>query len=187
MPVLPAVLGCNLTAGLVPSPRTPIEQLLLTQALFRSLDQISLPIMSGESLSIELAGVPSHDDFNGDIAFSQAVLTSWFARKGATIGDVGTSTHRVRVLLHAFGVDKKDTFIGIPPVQSLVLPVALPELTLYQNSHRRGYARVSIDVFDAGGRLISAPPPVEATVQHRRYTLLFLLSWDSTDLIPPPL
>jgi hypothetical protein len=37
------------------------------------------------------------------------------------------------------------------------------------------------------GRLVASPPPVEATVKSERYTLLFLLSWMTTDLIPPPL
>ncbi len=40
--------GCNMTAGLMGNPRTPTEQLLLTQSLLRSLDGAALPIRSGE-------------------------------------------------------------------------------------------------------------------------------------------
>lgn len=45
-----------------------------------------------------------------------------------------------------------------------------------------------MDIVDvASGRLIGAPTLVEASVRDERYTLLFLLSWTSSDLMPPPL
>ena len=182
-----ALLGCNMTAGLVSSPRTPIEQLLLTQSLLRSLDQVSLPLLPGASVVIETAWPPTHLNFGGDLAFAASVLASWFAQRGAVVGG-DHPTYRVRVLLHAFGLDKRDVFFGIPPVQSLLIPFALPELTLYRNVRDRGYTRLSIDIADAAtGRLVGAPSVAEASVYHEHYTLLFLLSWKSTDLMPPPL
>jgi len=180
-------IGCNMTAGLVSSPRTPIEQLLLTQSLLRSLEQQSIPIRPGESVVIETAWPPSHQDFAGDLAFAASILASWFARQGAVVG-ADHPVYRVRVLLHAFGLEKKDVFFGVPPIQSLLIPLSLPELTLYRSVRNRGYARLSIDIADAGsGRLIGEPSQSEATVYHEHYTLLFLISWKSTDLLPPPL
>ncbi|ALA59119.1 hypothetical protein [Nitrospira moscoviensis] len=188
VPVLAlAVLGCNMTSGLVSSPRTPTEQLLLTQSLLRSLDQISLPLFPGATVTIDTAWPPTHADFGGDLTFAASVLTSWFAQQGAVIGGAAP-TYRVRVLLHAFGLEKQDVFFGIPPIQSLLIPFALPELTLYRNVRNRGYTRLSIEIADAAsGRLVGAPSVAEATVSHQRYTLLFLLSWQTTDLMPPPL
>lgn len=87
-----------------------------------------------------------------------------------------------------FGLDKQDVFFGIPPIQSILFPIALPELTLYRNVRNRGYTRLSIDTTDTTtGRLISRPSVVEASVIFQRYTVLFLFSWQSTDLVPPPL
>jgi len=181
-----SLFACNTTAGLVPSPRTPVEQLLMTQSLLRSLDQIALPLLSGESVSIQTAWLPTHADFERDQGFAEAIVTSWLAHKGAVIGEK-EPTYRVHVLLHAFGLDKRDVFVGLPSIQSLFIPMALPELTVFRNLRNRGYARLSLDIFDVNGRLISAPALVEASVQHERYTLLFVFSWRSTDLIPPPL
>jgi hypothetical protein len=181
-----ALAGCNMTAGLVSSPRTPIEQLVLTQSLLRSLEDMALPLRPGDSVAIETAWIPTHDDFKGDLPFAQSVVAAWLTRQGAVVNADEPRFH-VRVLLHAFGLDKRDVFFGIPPIQSVLLPIALPELTLYRNERNRGYTRISIDVVEGmSGRLVGTPSVTEAAVIHERYTLLFLLSWQSSDLLPPP-
>jgi hypothetical protein len=168
--------GCSMTTGFVSSARTPVEQLLLTQSLFRSLDHAALPLRPGDSIAVETAWPPTRQDFAGDKAYAEAVLLSWLTRKGAIIGRE-RPTYRLRVLLHAFGLEKTDSFVGIPFL-----------FTLYRNLHDRGYARLSFDIIDeSSGRLVGAPSSVEAAVYFKRYTLLFFLSWNSTDLIPPPL
>ena len=151
---LACIEGCNITAGQVSSPRTPIEQLLLTQSLFRSLEEMVIPLQAGDVVTVETAWVPSHDDFKGDLPFAASVIASWFARHGAVVGGENPK-FRARVLLHAFGLDKKDVFFGVPPIQSVLIPIALPELTLYRNLRNRGYTRLSIDLEDvSSGRLI---------------------------------
>ncbi|HET9845130.1 MAG TPA: hypothetical protein VFQ02_05240 [Nitrospira sp.] len=183
---LACTAGCNITAGQVSSPRTPIEQLLLTQSLFRSLEEMVIPLRSGDVVTVETAWVPSHDDFKGDLPFAASVIASWFTRHGAIVGGEHPKFH-ARVLLHAFGLDKKDVFIGVPPIQSVLIPVALPELTLYRNLRNRGYTRLSIDVVDiSSGRLVGTPWTTEGSVLHERYTVLFLFSWTASDLLPPP-
>jgi hypothetical protein len=183
---LTGIVGCNITAGQVSSPRTPIEQLLLTQSLLRSLEEMVIPLQSGDVVTVETAWVPSHDDFKGDLPFSASVIASWFAQQGAVVGGEHPK-FRARVLLHAFGLDKKDVFFGVPPIQSVLIPIALPELTLYRNLRNRGYTRLSIDVVDTStGRLVGLPWTTEASVTHERYTVLFLFSWTTSDLMPPP-
>lgn len=185
--VVLALPACNMTPGLVGSPRTPIEQLLLTQSLLRTLDQVTLPLRPGDSVVIETAWPPTHQDFAGDLPFAASVLASWCTQQGLIIGGDHPG-YRMRVLLHAFGLDKKDTFVGVPPIQSLLLPIALPELTLYRNVLNRGYTRLTIDITDAStGRLVGFPLLAEASVRQELVTLLFLLSWKSSDLIPPAL
>jgi hypothetical protein len=174
--VVAAAPGCHTTTDLVSSPRTPIDQLLLTQSLLRSLDDAALPLRPGDSISVDTAWPPTGQDFAGDKTYAEAVLLSWLGKKGAIIGREHP-TYRFRVLLQALGVERKESFVGIPFL-----------FTLYRNVYSRGYARLSFDIIDeSSGRLIGSPSPVEATVYFKRYTLLFLLSWTSTDLIPPPL
>ncbi|HJT19678.1 MAG TPA: hypothetical protein VJ746_04360 [Nitrospira sp.] len=174
--VVVAAAGCHMTSGLVSSPRTPVEQLLLTQSLFRGLDDAALPLKPGDSIAVETAWPPTHQDFAGDKTYAEAVLVSWMVKKGAIIGRE-RPLYRFRVLLHAFGLERQESFVGIPFL-----------VTLYRKIHDRSYARLSFDIIDeSSGRLVSSPSPVEASVYFKRYILFFLFSWTSTDLIPPPL
>ena len=54
----------------------------------------------------------------------------------------------VRVAIEALGTMQGLTFVGMPPIQSVVVPFALPELTLYKLQAQSGYARFHLDVFD---------------------------------------
>lgn len=180
------ISACNITAGQVSSPRSPVEQLLLTQSLLRSLEEMVIPLHSGDVVTVETAWVPSHDDFKGDLPFAASVIASWFAQQGAVVGGENPR-FKARVLLQAFGLDKKDVFFGVPPIQSVFIPIALPELTLYRNLRNRGFTRLSIDIVDtSSGLLIGMPWTTEAAVTYERYTVLFLFSWTSSDLLPPP-
>ncbi|OQW32311.1 MAG: hypothetical protein A4E19_19995 [Nitrospira sp. SG-bin1] len=179
--------GCNTKASSVGGPRIPYEQLLLTQSLFRSLEDAAVPIRPGDSVAVEFAWPPSHGDFSTDKLFAEAVVKSWVARQGVIIGK-DSPAYRMRVLMHAFGLDKKEVFVGIPQINSGFWPIAVPELTFYSTVRHRGYSRLSMDLYDEEtGRLIASPSAVDATVYHERYTLLFIISWTSTDLMPQPL
>jgi hypothetical protein len=82
---------------------------------------------------------------------------------------------------------KKMCSSAFPPIQSVLIPIALPELTLYRNLRNRGFTRLSIDLIDvSSGRPVGAAWATQAAVTHERYTVLFLFSWTSTDLLPPP-
>lgn len=96
-------VGCNMKSGLASSPRTPYWQLLLTQSLFRSLEEAAIPLRQGDSVAVEVAWCPSHDDFSADRLYAQAVLQSWLARRDAVV-DGDSPAYCVRVLMQAFGV-----------------------------------------------------------------------------------
>jgi hypothetical protein len=52
------------------------------------------------------------------------------------------------VVVESFGNTRGVTFFGMPPVQSVLIPFALPALTLYGVERQKGYARVHIDFFE---------------------------------------
>ncbi len=184
---LMGVGGCNTTTGVVSSPRAPYEQLLLTQSLLRSLEEAAIPLRPGDSVAVEVARPVSHADFSGDRLYAEAFLRSWLAQRGVIIGH-GSPTYRIHMLMHAFGVDKREVFFGVPPIQSGFWPIALPELTMYRNVRNRGYSRLTIDVYDEqAGRLVASSSTVDATVSLDEYTFLFIISWSTTDIVPPPL
>jgi hypothetical protein len=93
----------------------------------------------------------------------------------------------VRVLVQSLGTVQGETFLGMPPVQSVIVPIALPELTLYKAQRQSGYMRYSIDIYEAAtGRFIRSTPWYTGSSYYNQYTFLFLFRYNTTDLILPP-
>ncbi|MGQ0811705.1 MAG: hypothetical protein ACT4OO_10845, partial [Nitrospiraceae bacterium] len=93
----------------------------------------------------------------------------------------------VRVMVQARGTNQGITFFGMPPVQSVIIPFALPALTLYELRNQQGYARISLDIFDAAsGRFIRSTPWKIGTTFYNQYTYLFFFFTRTTDLTPAP-
>src|ERR1043165_913261 len=63
----------------------------------------------------------------------------------------------VRVLVHAMGTNQGKTFYGIPPIQSVIIPFASPQITLYQKLEQLAHVRLHLDIFEVGtGRIIDS-------------------------------
>jgi hypothetical protein len=51
-------------------------------------------------------------------------------------------TYLARAVVESFGSIRGLTFFGMPPAQSVLVPTALPAITLYGAESQEGYARV---------------------------------------------
>ena len=93
----------------------------------------------------------------------------------------------VRVMVQSLGTSQSLTFLGMPAVQSVLLPFALPELTLYRKQNQLAYARIKLDIFEnATGRLIGSTPWWVGKTFYNQYTILFFMFFNTTDLNDPP-
>lgn len=68
-------------------------------------------------------------------------------RHGYRIPNQDTN-YLVRVMVESLGTMQGLTLIGLPPIQSTVIPFSLPELALYKFQKQSGYARLHVDMFD---------------------------------------
>ena len=76
---------------------------------------------------------------NGHAGLVRVGLALCSGRGGGPPGELGfrVRTRRedtryvVRVLVQALGTEQRETFFGMPPVQGGLLPISLPQLTLY--------------------------------------------------------
>lgn len=172
--------GCSVTREYSKSPRTSVEQLLLSQALERSLREVALPIPDGVPVLVETTTLTA------DQRFLEQVVSDRLARSGMLLTKPEEAVYRVRVVTQSFGTEQGTSFFGMPPVQSVLLPFALPELALYKHVHQEGAVRMMLDVFEiATGRLISSSPWYGATTYHDQYTILLFFSFSKTDLRLP--
>lgn len=75
----------------------------------------------------------------------------------------------------------------MPPVQSMLLPFALPEIALYKHVHQDALVRLSLDTLEiASGWLVNSSPWYSASTYHDQYTVLFFIAFSTTDLDLPP-
>jgi len=173
--------GCSSTHDVTKTPRSPTEQLLLTQSLQRGLVDAMLPIPPGQSVAVETVGLTA------DQAFVTALIEKWLSRQGLNLPKDGKESLIARVTLDAFGTIQDLTFIGVPQISGGLLPLAIPELAFYKVVRQQGLARFSIDFIDKQtGRLVRSTPVYEGDAYYNQFTVLLAFNFRSTDLLPPP-
>ena len=208
------LFGCALPREPTRTSRTAIEQLLLSQAITRSVKYLSIPIPSGQPVVVDLAGFPQ-DRSILQVPFTTpqvAVATPSstvlpvirheasdlpvvLGKVEARLGELGLpvrgsreeARYLLRIVVEALGTEQGKTFFGMPPVQSVLIPFALPQLTLYEEQRQQAYARFTIDVYDARtGELIRSTPWYEGAAYYNQYTVLFFISFKGSDLVATP-
>lgn len=167
--------------------RTPIEQLLLSQAVERSIRTLNLPVPRDGSIAVEVTGLTP------DQEFLRQVVSEQLARRGFRVvkqqkeqAQEQKPTYLVRIVLEGFGTEQGTTFFGMPAIQSIVIPFSLPPITLYQNVHQQGVVRFSLNIYNfESAQLLGFTRIYEASTHYNSYTLLIFWGWTSTDLDLP--
>ena len=173
--------GCSATKNTTATARSTWEQLLLSQSLQRSLSSATMPLKPGVSVGVEAVGL------TGDKDFARDLVSGWLREKGLRVG-AEAPTYLIRVILHAFGTEQSESFVGVPEIQSTIIPFALPELSFYKAIKQRGYTRLNLEVSDKkSGALIDFSPIYEGNVYFNQTVFLLMFGTSSTDIVPPPL
>lgn len=200
---LMAVLaGCSLEQELSRTPRTAVEQVLLTQAVNQALTNLTVQLPAGVNIELDAIGLESdrsrlrmtNSDLgslnspNRDILYIRDTVAAELGRRRYLVRARDMeSPYLVRVMAESFGTMQGITFFGMPPVQSLLIPFALPELTLYKQQHQSGYARLHLDIYDSRtGEFLGSSATLVGRTFYNQYTMLFFLTWNRTDIDAPP-
>jgi hypothetical protein len=213
--LLPLLASCTIPREITKTARSAIEQLLLAEALNRSLLDVWLPISVDEPLYMEVTGlqlgylspmVPlSSVSASGETSTTGTSTSAYFSPAGdlafvrdavAThLGVLGyriskreeDASYLVRVVVQSFGTNQSISFFGMPPIQSVLIPFSLPQLTVYQSLAQDGFVRYGVEVIErASGRLFYSTPWHSHRTYHDQYTILFFFSFRVTDLEEAP-
>ena len=138
-----SVAGCS-TFRTTETPRTGLEQLLISNAVDQSLDKIDFEPFHGTSVFIDdkyLDGV----DKNYVLGSVRHRLMSSGVTLAAKQED---SDITVEIRSGGLGTDKKETFVGIPEIAiPFPLPVQLPELRLFNSTTQYGTAKLGLAAY----------------------------------------
>ncbi|TFH12811.1 MAG: hypothetical protein E4H07_00585 [Nitrosomonadales bacterium] len=178
------LMGCS-TIRTTQSPRTAVEQLLISEAVIRSLpskSDESLPIPPGSKVILNTSGLTK------DQTLLQQVLTGWLGQHGYLVQkDEKNAIYRIDVIVMALGTELGGDFVGLPPIQSTFIPFSLPELAFYKSAYQTGYVKFNMNIFEMlTGKFVGSTSTFLADSYYNNYTILFLYSFTSTDLISPP-
>jgi hypothetical protein len=214
--IVPLLVSCVLPREITKTPRSAIEQLLLTQALNRSLLDLRLPVSHDEPLYMKVSGLqlgymapllplasgsaasaststatlPAEGYFSpaNDLTFISEAVASHLAVLGHRVSKrEDEAAYLVRVVVQSFGTIQSTSFFGMPPIQSVLIPFSLPQLTIYQNMSQDGYVKYGVEVVDrASGRLVYTTPWHSHRTYHDQYTVLFFFTFRMTDLDEAP-
>lgn len=209
------VSSCTLPREITKTARSAIEQLLLAEALNRSLLGVTLPVSVNEPLYMEVTGLQlgyltplvslpamsTSGETNttssatsgvfspaGDLAFVKEAVASHLGVLGYRLTKrEEDASYLVRVVVQSFGTSQSTSFFGMPPIQSVLIPFSLPQLTVYQHLAQDGYVRYGLHLIDrASGRLFYSTAWHSHRTYHDQYTLLFFVTFRATDLEDPP-
>lgn len=175
--------ACSSTQKITNSARTATEQLLITEAVMRSLPKqrdLPFPIPRGASVKLDIAGISADKDI------VKGIVAGWLGLHGYIVQDENAS-HRINIVVNSLGTELATTFFGIPPIQASLIPISLPELSLYKSENQSGYARFHFDIFELpSGRFLASSSPFLAGTFYNAYTVLLLFTFNKTDLVSPP-
>lgn len=174
--------GCVNPQMVSRTPRTAVEQLLLTQAVSGSLTnpaQQDLPLPPGATVKIDLTGLTE------DRAYIGAAIEGWLGGKGYEVRRAtDTATYRIHILVNAFGTEYGESFLGMPPVQSTFIPFALPEIPIYRVQRQTGRVQFYLNIFEEQtGKFVVTSSRHESQTYHHQYTIFLFFSFLDTDLV----
>jgi len=184
-PVLMLLASCSTMHSATQSQKAAVEQLLISEAVLRSLPQDAndiIAIPQGARVAIDTSGV------SADQILLQKTVAGWLGQQGYAIQkNEDKADYRVSVIVGSLGTELGNSFFGMPPVTSQLIPFSLPELALYKAQYQTGYAKFHMDIFELpAGTLLQSTPPFLAQTHFNNHTILLFFTINSTDLESPP-
>jgi hypothetical protein len=200
---LTLIAGCALPREVSKTPRSATEQLLLTHAVQRALADVTVPLPEGATVAVEVSGLQTdrahvhmqkEGDFgiidapSWDLSFVRDAVAARLGERGYHIKKyAGEATYLVRVMVLALGTNQGNTFFGLPPIQSVIIPFSLPQITLYQELDQLAHARLYLDIYEAAtGRFVRSTPWTTGNAYYNQYTVLFFFTFRTTDILQAP-
>ena len=142
--------GC-MTRLVTHTPRTALEQMLVTGAADAALEKFDLPVLKDRKVYADFTNLSATDAEYVKVA-TRARLSQIGAQLVETQAD---AEYTVEVASGALGTEYKTLNLGIPPFPAPNSPVPTPEISLYKSNRQTGMMKLLIFVHQQG-RFVAA-------------------------------
>ena len=177
------VAACTTERRTAPS-RTASEQLMLSSAVDRAVQNLSLEVPHGALVFVDASW------FEGtDSRYAVAAIRERLLRRGARLtANREQADMVVEIRSGALSIDENALVVGIPQMDvpvPLAGTFALPEIALFKRDRRQGVAKFAAVGYDARtGELISVSDMDVGFSEQTQWSALFVLSWTTSDILP---
>jgi hypothetical protein len=184
--------ACTLPVVEPTDPLTPTQQVLYSEAIQRGLKDLDVGIPHGTPITLEMSGLRVDQSLHGDVIHRHMknVVAGRLGQQGLIIRkEEKDATYRARLIIESLGSTERIRMLGMPATNSVLLPIATPELALWKRVLHQGYTRFYLDIFEIdSGRFIRSTDPQIGTVNLIDYTAFFFFRWRETDMdLPSPI
>jgi hypothetical protein len=144
------LVGCS-TRTVTSTPRSAIEQLLLSRAVDKALARFDMPELRGRKVHADFANLQCTD-----ADYVKVALRARMAEQGATLVAAGDKPdYTVEVASGALAMELKKGMVGLPEFPVPQSPVGTPEAPLYRKIEQTAIVKLLIFVH-TGGRFVAA-------------------------------
>ena len=173
--------GCVSSSQLIPTQPSAVTQQLVVRSLERALMQLDMSRFVGRNVSIELSTQQGSAQ-----AFAREFVTAWLEARGVRVTSESQDL-KLKVIASVLGTDRGETFFGIPPLQSTLVGIPTPEVSLFKWVRNRGLTEMSVYVFDATTNtfLETLGPGIGRSMQDD-VTILIVINFTKTDVEDRP-
>jgi len=142
--------GCS-SRTISTTPRTAIEQMLLSGAVDLALQKVDLAELHDRTVYLDFTNLKAYD-----AEYIQVATRARFARLGAVLAPKAEGAEYVaEVASGGLGMEHKTAMIGLPAVPIPQAPIPMPELAAYRNVEQTGILKLLIFVHKQG-RFVAA-------------------------------
>ena len=134
------------------------------------------------------ANFPTLRPGGSDLGMMRAVMEGHLAEWGYTPVERREDAELwIRVLVWSLGTDQGQSFFGMPPIQSTIIPFSTPALTVYEVQRQMAYVRYSLQIYDGRtGRWRIPMQWYDGSAYFKQYTLLFFFTFQRSDMVEAP-
>ncbi len=132
--------------------RTGMEQLLLSDAVDKTLDRMPMPPVEGKKVFVDTQFLDCVDKGYVVGSLRQRLLSG-----GAALVDKKEDSEMTfEICSGGVGTDNNNSYLGMPGIALPgPMPISLPEVRLYDKSRQAGTAKISLVAYDsASGKLV---------------------------------
>ena len=161
--------------------RSASEMLLFSAASDRAADKLTFNLQPGTKVFVDATYIEGTDS-----KYAISAIRDRVARKGGDlVDDKGKADLIIEPRIGALSVDRDRILFGTPAMPVPLVGLEIPEIAIFKRSYQQGVAKFAATTYDPKtGLMVQSHEPVYAFSNRKDWTLFFLFSWTTTDLMP---